>query len=659
MFATSPRDMVDAGGVAPDPNTVQMRPEPSFGENVVQSAVAGAMGHASELGSVYLGQRFLHDQTDSIRKHDPEFADSLKNNYGSLPDVANGISSKNPEIGTWAAHLAGADPKQDLIDTIDSQKKIEEWRKNHPEAFDVPSIGDGVAQVKRQQNIVDDESSQAQERSAGVNLPLLGKVSGAGLVGGILSSFAPSNPTQALFNIGLAGTGGISKDIISNTYGRVAANAVTNGVVSAVSQSAIAAPAAEQYGVKRDYKQEAFGVLANTLLGGMISGVHEVGEHYFPATTPKGIEEVKGAVDNAPKEGSVGEALNELKSAETPDQAQAIATKMPLETRLDVLHAVSPNPSAEERGVINAGERDLVLDKGFNQAGMEYPEGIQHAEQVEKAIESGNKIPETNQTKNIETLPALSAAPTADEQKQPIVVKKPIQAWLQRKGGVRSGSNLAEEVKNIGIQKLGLIRNFGRLTDVDNIPHSEWESEFGPAPADETGNYVDRQHILNELAKENGAKDNTSRIEPGSQEDLEVYAHSLGVETGGKNVESVIGEIKDQEAALERASREQDEVEYVGAREEQKEALDEQTQAKYDAIERKVFPEEKSLIKKVTEKVLGSKENEEQPDFFKDLKPEDRIPVDDENPKTVKDALEDIKDQEGLLNSMKTCFLGQ
>ncbi len=264
MFANTQNDILDAGGAPSQPQS--MRPEPSFGENTMIQGVSAAMGHGSELGSVYMGQRFLHDQTEAIRAHDPDFADSLQNHYGELPDVAAGVQTGQAQIGTWAAHLAGANPQQDLIDTIASQKKIEQWKKQHPEATDVPSINDGITQVKNQQDMLDEQATEAQQRSAGINIPGMGKVTASGLLGGIAASFAPSNPSQAIFNIALAGTGGISKDIVANAYTRVAANAAANGVVSAVSQSVLAAPAAAQYGVQRDYKQEAFGVLTNALL---------------------------------------------------------------------------------------------------------------------------------------------------------------------------------------------------------------------------------------------------------------------------------------------------------------------------------------------------------------------------------------------------------
>jgi hypothetical protein len=707
MFGNTQNDVLDAGGAASQPDS--MRPPPSFLENVISSGVSGAMGHNSEIGSVYLGQRFLHDQTEAIRAHDPDFAASLKNHYGALPDVENGMFSGNPEIGTFAAHLAGANPKQDLVDTIESQHKIEEWKRNHPEAADVPSINQGIAQVKNQQDIVDQEAQEAEQRASGVNIPGVGKVTGSGLLGGITASFAPSNPAQAAFNIALAGTGGISKDIIANMGSRITANAVSNGVLSAVSQSVLAAPAAEQYGVERDYKQEAFGVLTNTLLGGMLSGVHEIGEHYLPATTVKGMGEVRDAVDGAAKQsGVVGDAVRELSAAKTPDEASAIAANLPLETRLDVLHEVNPKPSAETRGVIQAGERDLLLENGFKEANIEYPDGIQHADKVEKAIEAGKPIPETPQSgmaktagsgvlkveKTADSMDNVPLPSTQEPQKPKVpIIKKPIRAWLQRQGGVRAGSNLAGELKNMGIRKPGLIRTLGRLGDVDNIPHEEWVKEFGHAPTDETGNYVSKQHILDEIEKEqkgisNNAEKSTG-VEAGSHEDLERYAEEHGVETGDKSVDDVLKEIKDQQEQLEWARIADEEKESIGAREAEREALDQETQIKYDALAEKVMPTEKTAAgeqgvipgaEKISEKSLAErvmsrlmKSNKEQKpaneglfdtgaqkqdELFKDVKPDSAAPIDDDKQTTVKDAIKEIKDHEDLFKAMTTCMIG-
>ncbi len=131
----------------------------------------------------------------------------------------------------------------------------------------------------------------------------------------------------------------------------------------------------------------------------------------MPATTTKGMAETKTNVDDViAKGGDTADALKQVMAAKTPDEASAIATNMPLEKRLDILDAVNPKPTSEERGVMNAGERDLVLEKGFNQAGVEYPEGMKQAGEVEKAIEAGKPIPETPRTGDINLPRELAGA---------------------------------------------------------------------------------------------------------------------------------------------------------------------------------------------------------------------------------------------------------
>lgn len=736
MFANTPNDILDAGGAPSQPQS--MRPEPSFGENIIAQGVSSAMGHGSELGANILGSRELNNQYEAIRKYDPNFADKLPNpGYAALPDIQNGLVTGKPIVGTLASKLAGVvsgGANQNLQDAIKGQQQIEEWRKSHPEATDVPRLADLIGNVKNQQAVVDQEAMEAQQRAKGIDIPVVGKVTGSGLIGGIAASFAPSNPAQALFNIALAGTGGITKDIIANTYGRVAANAAANGVVSAVSQSVLAAPAAEQYGVKRDYKQEAFGVLTNTLLGGILSGVHEGYEHYFPATTVKGMAETKGNVDAAiAKGGDTAEALKTVMAAKTPDEASAIVTNMPLETRLDVLHEVNPNPTSEERGVMNAGERDLVLEKGFKEAGVEYPEGMKQAGEAQKAVESGKPIPETeHKSLEVITAPSGQQPPTlpnnlagakprygygsklftlgfesdidkalyitaqktpskmdaayrtflrqngfTDEQirtqgaairdkikgmakdsepghlnieksnepkpvalpkkavpKTAPLIKKPLQAWLQRMGGVRSGSNLADELKNMGIRKPGLIRTMGRLTDVDNIPHSEWP--FGHAPTDKTGHYVDRQHILDELDKEQRGirgpdehENDPHYIEHQEEQDRILAA---------------------QDAIHEEERNALQETDTVGAREEEMER-------KYQEIENKALEPEKSLVGRIVEKLTGSGEPKQE-ELFPGLKAEDKVPIDEEKQTTLQEAVKEIKDNENLFKAMTTCIIG-
>lgn len=750
MFGTSTNEMVDSGGATPDPNEVAMRPAPSFGENLVSNAVSGAMGHGSEIGANILSGREIQNQYDAVRKYDPSFADTLSNpGLTGLPDIKNGMSSNAPVIGKFSSKYGnvGSD-NTTLGSAIESQRQIQKWKTSHPEAEDVPDVDTMMGNVKRQQDIVDQEAAEANERASGVNIPGLGKVTGSEFLGSMAASFAPSNPTQAIFNVAL-GAGGISKDLIAGTGQRIAANAAANGVVSAISQSVLAAPTAAQYGVQRDYKQEAFGVLTNTLLGGVLSGVHEGVSSYFPATTPKGMGEVKGSVDEIKGQpGPIGDVVKDLAAARNPDELQAKVAALPLETRLDVLHEVSPNPSAEERGVINAGEKDLVIEKGAQEAGMEYPEAAQHAVEVSKAIEASQPIPETpirgeeklppnlsgakprwgyqerngtfrdrikgmakdspsgdltveksENTVTPEALqPAASSATQPEKSAQPKAApagpKYPVRAWLKRQGGVRTGSALADELNNMGINTKtapGLFRTLGRMTDVDNIPHSEWD--LSVAPKDETGHYVDRQHILDAIDSEQKGRpitrehieEKTSNIEPGSKEDLEQYAHSIGVDTEGKSVEEALNEIKQQEARLAEVK---DEVDTVGMREEEREDADKEMDIKYQAIEQKIAPVEKteageqSVIpgaEKISDKQLaergmeGGKKSTKpqkaadeglfdvagraQEDMFSNLKPKDAAPISDEKEMTVKDAIDEIHDHENLMKAMTTCSI--
>lgn len=791
MFGVTPNEMADSGGAAPDPNTVAMRPAPSGMENFLIQGVNSAQGHGSELGTNILGSRELQTQYDAVRKYDPSFADTLPNpGYAALPDIVNGMFTGKPKVGTFASKLAGVvsgGANQNLEDAVKGQQMIEEWKKAHPDA-DIPSINKLIENVKNTQDTLQQQAEEAQERAPGVNLPLVGKVTGSGLAGSIGASFSLSNPAQTLFNVALAGSGGITKDLIGNVGGRIAANAAANGVVSAVSQSIIAAPVAEQYGVQRDYKQEAFGVLSSMLLGGGLSGAHEGFSSYFPATTKPGMQEVHGAVDEVKAQGGpIGDVVKDLQASKTPDELQAKVAELPLETRLDVLHEVSPNPSAEERGVINAGERELVIDKGAKEAGMEVPEAAQHAAEVVKAIETNQPIPETpirgdeklpanlagakpryryqdkqftidfksdidkalyitaqqskskmdewyraflrqngltNEQINTQGAalrdqikgmakdappgqltvensrgtekPVPPAAKAASAPRPAAGPKYPVCAWLRRQGGVRTGSMLAQELNSMGINQRtapGLFRNMGKMTDVDNIPHREWD--LSHAPADETGNYVDRQYILNALESEIKGKPVTSQEHvpeapgghgPDSREDLEQYAHSLGVDTEGKTVDQALAEIKEQEARLQAAK---DEVDTVGMREEAGENSDSIIDAKYQTIDDKIAPKmekteagEQAVIpgaEKLSDKLLaergmeGGLKSEKaqkapdeglfdvagrgQDDMFSNLKPTDAAPVSDEKAMTVKEAIDEIQEHENLVKAMTTCSI--
>lgn len=86
-------------------------------------------------------------------------------------------------------------------------------------------------------------------------------------------------------------------------------------------------------------------------------------------------------------------------------------------------------------------------------------------------------------------------------------VKYPFISELVKLGGVRVGSVLDQELRAMGVtpQKFRkLFKKDSGLVDADNLPVSEWTATS--APHDGTGNYVDRQYILNGVREEMAGK---------------------------------------------------------------------------------------------------------------------------------------------------------
>lgn len=116
--------------------------------------------------------------------------------------------------------------------------------------------------------------------------------------------------------------------------------------------------------------------------------------------------------------------------------------------------------------------------------------------------------------------------------------KKPVLKFLREKG-VKPDSNLAGELKAIGINPKtapGLFKKSG-IGDVDNFPLSEVQARFPniQIPADETGNYADRQAILDLIAQEQSGVD-ISRTETETSQ-FAKQLDELGIDLNASNEE--------------------------------------------------------------------------------------------------------------------------
>lgn len=121
---------------------------------------------------------------------------------------------------------------------------------------------------------------------------------------------------------------------------------------------------------------------------------------------------------------------------------------------------------------------------------------------------------------------------------------KPLLRTLKEMGGVKLGSNLAGELNAIGVNPKtapALFKKNGGIGDIDNIPLSEFQTKFPnvQAIADETGNYVDRNYLLNLLSEEQFGKDIT-QVKTPEQEQIDNFLQGLdeaGIDLNASNEE--------------------------------------------------------------------------------------------------------------------------
>lgn len=85
------------------------------------------------------------------------------------------------------------------------------------------------------------------------------------------------------------------------------------------------------------------------------------------------------------------------------------------------------------------------------------------------------------------------------------VVKKPLLSMIKQMGGVKPDSQLAGELRSMGIKPNtapGLYNREGTAGDMDNIPVEEFNTRFGVNAPDGGNGYVDRNWILDKIREE-------------------------------------------------------------------------------------------------------------------------------------------------------------
>lgn len=667
MYGMSQQQLSDDAGTLPADGShadIEQGNDP-FGESVEKIYDATRFAN-SESGIDRLNEQGMMDRNQ-------QFGDLFQSVNGRAPDIhytgsdlADVYENKQPSNGPSVSGFSLMHPLQpldiyNLANQLGEEKDWDKVRQQYPQAA-IPTPTQIVNNSRNLANDMDQEAAEAQQHSAGFNLtfgvlpaPGLGRITGAGLVGGFAAVNSAQNPRQALSML----TGGAE----GNWLQRGASMALQQMGVSLAVQSSVVNPERQSAGLSTMTTPE---MLQQALLTGTMAGTIEGSMRYFfPGTTPAAAQPVSAALDRMAEAGDrpEGQLAKGLINAQTPDQAAATMSAAPLETQLDVAHtAAGDNASTGERAILQAGEQELLAEKA-QPDGVDWPQHIQNLQATAQAIEAGQPVPEFT--------------PAAQEG-----VKYPVQQWLRQQGGVEVGSALDGELRNMGINPKtapGLFRAEGKggLADVDNIPLSEWK--MSAAKADDTGSYVDRQYVLDALAAERTGRPVTNEgnltpehgtIIPGSEDDLRQYAHSLGIDTEGNSPQRVLEMVRGEEmkqSGLRQTATPDTQLPETTPRAKQREA---QLQQRYKEIDATVANAEKRMKASPSAEAPGDRPGSasndagkrdipgQQTNFFKDLKPDDAAPIDDDKAMTVKEAVEEIRDHEALMQAMTTCFKG-
>lgn len=204
-------------------------------------------------------------------------------------------------------------------------------------------------------------------------------------------------------------------------------------------------------------------------------------------------------------------------------------------------------PAAEAQDVIAA----LTSYYDTKKARYGSAEATKTLDNYLKSFEAQNGSSQKSQrvVKNIDQLDAfIDKARTNFQTKK----GKPLLKLLKEKGGVKLGSNLAGELNALGITTKNapaLFRKETGLGDVDNFVTSEFQEKFPNLTVKAKGDYVDRQAVLDLIAREVGGED-LSKIGNEEQESLRNFVDGLdrlGVDVKTASNQEIKQAIKDYE----------------------------------------------------------------------------------------------------------------
>lgn len=160
------------------------------------------------------------------------------------------------------------------------------------------------------------------------------------------------------------------------------------------------------------------------------------------------------------------------------------------------------------------GARADAASRALGITPKEWYDSINLDVKVQRTPEQAAEVYQEKLEKLREALPSAEVAQTQEQldklrtaEKKTTDVKKPIISWLRGMGGIKLDSQIAGELRNIGITPKtapGLFKKNPSVHagELDNIPASEFNARFGVA-ADQDGNgYVDRDWLIEALRDE-------------------------------------------------------------------------------------------------------------------------------------------------------------
>lgn len=170
--------------------------------------------------------------------------------------------------------------------------------------------------------------------------------------------------------------------------------------------------------------------------------------------------------------------------------------------------------------------------------------------------------------------------------------KRPLITMIRRMGGIRVGSVIDQELRSMGITPKtapGLFKKNKGVGDIDNIPADEFLEKFGiPPQTDETGNYVDRNWLIEQLDREISGNPIGSEQELSSGDNFIEELNNAGLDYKTATPEQVYDALDSEQKDAFEAKLEREAIQGDAAKVGEQKKVDKRAEADYAKVAEQV-----------------------------------------------------------------------